>query len=311
MTRANLLATMRRPKEAVPDYDQAVRIYTQLAADFPSLPGFRTRWARSHYNRAGVLLATGRLPLAQQDIDQALRINKQLAADFPSSTEVRFDLAANQNARGSLLLEMGRFKEAEQEFDQTLRIRKQLVAESPSQPELQTQLGSTFYNWALVYFRQGNFAAAKRLLMEGLPHRLAAVKARPGHPQDRLGYRGHLSLLPEVHAGLLEQEEAVHAAEAVRDLGYDPPADAYDAACFLSRCVRRVSKHDKLDVKERQQAAQFYNDRAMKLLRAAVSKGFKNVAHLKKDTDLDPLRQRDDFQKLVAELEAAAVPGKS
>ena len=28
-----------------------------------------------------------------------------------------------------------------------------------------------------------------------------------------------------------------------------------------------------------------------------------DVAHMKKDTDLDPLRQRDDFQKLVAELE--------
>jgi hypothetical protein len=29
------------------------------------------------------------------------------------------------------------------------------------------------------------------------------------------------------------------------------------------------------------------------------------VAHLKKDTDLDPLRERDDFKKLLAELEAA------
>ena len=34
-----------------------------------------------------------------------------------------------------------------------------------------------------------------------------------------------------------------------------------------------------------------------------VSKGYKAVAHMKKDTDLDPLRQRDDFRKLVADLE--------
>jgi hypothetical protein len=33
-----------------------------------------------------------------------------------------------------------------------------------------------------------------------------------------------------------------------------------------------------------------------------VSKGYKDVPHLKKDTDLDPLRQREDFQKLLAEL---------
>jgi hypothetical protein len=41
----------------------------------------------------------------------------------------------------------------------------------------------------------------------------------------------------------------------------------------------------------------------MKLLRDAVSKGYKDVAHMKKDFNLDPLRQREDCQKLVAELE--------
>ncbi len=308
--RGTLLVNMGRPKEAEEDCDQAVRIYTQLAADFPSAPEFRTRLATGHHNRGNVRLATGRLPLAEKDFDQALSINKQLAADFPSQTAFRHDLASSRSARGSLLLEMGRLKEAEQEYDQTLSVRKQLVAESPSQPDLRKELGGTFDNLALVYLRQGYFAAAKPLLLEGLPHHLAALKVNPRHPQYRLTYRKHLSLLPEVHAELLEQEDAVHAALAVGDLGYDPPADAYDAACLLSRCVRRVSKHDKLDDKERQQAAQFYGDEAMKLLRAAVSKGFKNVAHMKKDTDLDPLRKRDDFQKLVAELEAAAVPEK-
>ena len=38
----------------------------------------------------------------------------------------------------------------------------------------------------------------------------------------------------------------------------------------------------------------------------AVSRGYKNAAHMKKDTDLDPLRQREDFQKLIAELEGNA-----
>jgi hypothetical protein len=48
---------------------------------------------------------------------------------------------------------------------------------------------------------------------------------------------------------------------------------------------------------------QFYGDAAMKLLRDAVGNGYKDVAHMKKDTDLAPLRQREDFRKLVAELE--------
>ena len=36
------------------------------------------------------------------------------------------------------------------------------------------------------------------------------------------------------------------------------------------------------------------------LLRKAVAKGYKNTAHMAKDSDLDPLRGRADFRKLVA-----------
>jgi hypothetical protein len=41
----------------------------------------------------------------------------------------------------------------------------------------------------------------------------------------------------------------------------------------------------------------------MKLLREAVSKGFSDLQQLDKDKGFDPLHQRDDFRKLVAELE--------
>jgi hypothetical protein len=67
-----------------------------------------------------------------------------------------------------------------------------------------------------------------------------------------------------------------------------------------------VAKHDKLDDTRRQEAAKFYGDAAMKLLREAVSKGWKDVSHMKKDPDLGLLRQRKDFQQLVAELQACA-----
>jgi hypothetical protein len=78
-------------------------------------------------------------------------------------------------------------------------------------------------------------------------------------------------------------------------VGWDPPADGYDAACFLSQCIPIVAKHDKLDAKGRQEAARFYQGEAMKLLREAVKKGYQDVAHLRNDTALAPLRQRQDF----------------
>jgi hypothetical protein len=44
----------------------------------------------------------------------------------------------------------------------------------------------------------------------------------------------------------------------------------------------------------------------MKLLQQAVAKGYQDAAHLKQDTDLAPLRDREDFKKLLAEVEQQA-----
>src|SRR5262249_52854158 len=44
-------------------------------------------------------------------------------------------------------------------------------------------------------------------------------------------------------------------------------------------------------------------DRAMAWLKQASSAGYRDAAHMKKDKDLDALRDREDFRKLLAELE--------
>jgi hypothetical protein len=41
----------------------------------------------------------------------------------------------------------------------------------------------------------------------------------------------------------------------------------------------------------------------MEFLHEAVAKGFQNAAELKSDPDFAPLRSREDFQKLLREVE--------
>jgi tetratricopeptide (TPR) repeat protein len=301
--RGSLLFHTGRHKEAEKEFDHALSIKKQLAADFPARPDFSRDLAMSYNNRGALRSDAGRSKEAEKDFDQALGIYKQLAAEFPSRPEFRDDLAGSYVNRGVLLCATGRLSEAEKDLDQALSTYKKLAADFPNQPDLRNGLAAACVRLASLHKQQGNWSAAKRLLLEGRPHHLAALKANPRHPTYRLFYRNYLNVLTTVHAGLLEREDAVRTAETCRDLTWDAPADAYDAACYLSRCVPIVAKHDKLDDRQRKEAAQFYGDAAMKLLRAAVSKGYKDAAHMKKDTDLDPLRQREDFQKLVAELE--------
>lgn len=48
----------------------------------------------------------------------------------------------------------------------------------------------------------------------------------------------------------------------------------------------------------------------MALLHRAVKAGYKDAAHMAKDTDLDPLRERGDFKKLMRELAKQPEPAK-
>ena len=44
-------------------------------------------------------------------------------------------------------------------------------------------------------------------------------------------------------------------------------------------------------------------DQAMAVLRKAVGKGYRNATLLRTDPVVDPLREREDFKKLIEELE--------
>lgn len=295
--------TLGEIKEAEQDYDQALSLYKQVAADFPFRAESRRELARSHQAQGMLLYQTGRATKAKQEFDHSLSLYKQLGTDFPTRTEFRQELATSHMNRGVVLFEMGRLKEAEEDWSQTLSIQNQLATDFANQPDLRNQLAGTCVNLASLHLQQRSWAAAKRLLLEGQPHHLAALKANSRHPEYRQFYRNHLIVLTAVHAGLLEQEDAVRTAETCRHLGWDAPEDAYSAACGLSNCLSAVAKHPKLDDKQRKEAARFYGDAAMKQLRDAVSKGYKDVALLKRDPDLDPLRGRDDFKQLIAEVE--------
>jgi hypothetical protein len=146
-----------------------------------------------------------------------------------------------------------------------------------------------------------DYQAARAYLEEAQPHHQAALTASPKQPEYRQFYHYNLMALVEAHAGLLDQAAAVRTAEQLCDLGWYPAGDAYNAACALALCIPIVEKQE--PAVQAKAAMQFYANEAMKMLKSAIAKGWKNAGHMKKDTDLDPLRQHEDFKKLIADLE--------
>ena len=102
--------------------------------------------------------------------------------------------------------------------------------------------------------------------------------------------------LPRDRQGVARGERLRASVAEVADLSKSPNwsfQQLYDFACVYSVASNKIADKKKE-----------YADRAMDLLQQAVKAGWKNAVHMKNDPDLDALREREDFRKLVAALEA-------
>jgi tetratricopeptide (TPR) repeat protein len=292
-----------RLKEAETACTDSLAILKQLVADFPKRPEFRLDLAKSHGVWANLLDDLGRLKEAETAYRDSLVIQKRLAGDFPSRPEFRQDLAVSLNNLANVFKKTGRTKEAEAAYEDSIVLYQQLAADSPDRADLRNELAGTVVNLAELCVHKRDFKAAKAHVEEAEPHHQAALKANPRNPAYRLYYRFNLMMLTAAEAGLGEQAGAMQVARKLRDLGWDAPVDAFDAARALGLCIRVVWKDEKATMEARDAQARFYSDEAMKMLRDAVAKGYKDAAQIRKDPGFGPLRLRVDFQKLLAEVE--------
>ena len=74
----------------------------------------------------------------------------------------------------------------------------------------------------------------------------------------------------------------------------------YDVACVYALSAAAAGNDS--------EQAEHYAAQAIDLLRRAAGKGYTDIVNMKRDFDLDALRPRDDFRKLLAELEEKAKP---
>ncbi len=87
------------------------------------------------------------------------------------------------------------------------------------------------------------------------------------------------------------------------------PGDIYNTACIYSLCAAAARKDPKLPAADKANLHDAYTKAAIRLLRHAFARGYQDLAHLKKDPDLDGLRDQEEFQKLMRELEVRVKTG--
>ena len=90
-------------------------------------------------------------------------------------------------------------------------------------------------------------------------------------------------------------EAVAEVAELTKSPGWNA-GKWYDFACLYSLASTKIPDKKKE-----------YADRAMELLQQAVKAGWNDAKHIAKYPDLNPLRDREDFKRLLADLEQKPV----
>jgi eukaryotic-like serine/threonine-protein kinase len=325
-----LLVNVGKQVEAEEQYRKSLALKEKLAADFPAVPIYRLDLAASHNNLGMMLSDLGNWGVAEEHYRKALSLREKLAFDYPAIPQYRRELALSYSNLGLLQVDIGKRAEAEEHFRKGLALREKLTADFPAVPEYRVDLGSSYciignlvrdsgkpadalvlFDKAIIILRVVNEAdpqavTAKLFLRNSHKGRARTNESMGRHTEAVLDWDKSVELSPSQEQSTYRASRAMSRlkagmlAEAVAEVAELTKSGNWNAnQLYNFACIHAVASGKIADKKTE------YADRAMELLQKAIKAGYKDVAQMKKDTDLNALREREDFKKLLADLEKA------
>ena len=201
--------------------------------------------------------------------------------------------------------------EAEAEYRRALDIYAKLAADNPKVPDHRKELAWCHENLSVVLRRLGRPAEARDGCDQAIAIREVLVQEVPKVPM----YRSDLARSYR-RRGLARgdlDDLAGAAADARRAIAvWEGLPSRTGEEWFETACARAtlagLAGRDGAGVSAAEGKAEA--DQAMALLRKAVGMGYRDPVAVRTDSALDPFHQREDFQKLVQEVEqnSAAKP---
>jgi serine/threonine protein kinase/tetratricopeptide (TPR) repeat protein len=317
-----------RPEGQPGGFGRAVKLRRVLEA---ALPFVETSFTNEPLTEARLRMTLGRSfwDLGETKIaaDQWQRARtlytRHLGPDAPDTLRSMHNLANSYHA-------LGRLDDALKLRQETLALRQ--VRLGPDHPSTLMSMN----NLAISYYAVGRHADALKLRQETLA--LRKTKLGPDHPetlQSMWGVAESLArlergaeavpvidecvrraagqvvqpnLLPGVMGVRLRHFEKVRDAAGCRqtaemweDMKRTDAESLYYAACLRAVTAAVLRAADTSPEGGKQADAEA--ERAVAWLGQAVAVGYKNAAHMKQDRDLDALRDRADFAKVLTTLE--------
>jgi serine/threonine-protein kinase len=277
------------PAEARKHYDKALQILDKVLRKDSKLTQARVFQAKCYNNLGMVSEATSKLAEALPWYQKARAEWQQLVEEQSPVVEYWRDLARCEMNLGRVQHALRQTEEALGSYERERSLREKFVKEHPTVVEYWHHLARCEMNLGRVQIALSQPIAATHSFEQSCVHWEQAIKRDDGRLRDKLRM-----LRADAKAHLGEHKEATQEAKEVAQASTSMDT-LYAAACVFALSTAAVQGNA--------EKAEEYAGQAVQLLRQAVAKGFKNVEHMKKDSDLEPLRSRPDFQELLRDLE--------
>jgi tetratricopeptide (TPR) repeat protein len=243
-------------------------------------------------------------------LEQALEHERAALKRDPQNRQYRVFLKTQFYNMGTVLLSLGQRSEAIKMRREEVEVSTGLVKEFGDEPQLQSDLGAALNDLATALTQQGESREAAQLLERAVNHQRTALAADTKNATYRLFLGRHYMNLAEARQNLGKYEQAAAAWDQMIRAIVPRWQECYGAARGLAECARLAEKDAKLAENKRRELQRTYLDRAMEFLEEAVRLGFNNAEQLRSDPNIEPLRSRDDFQRLQRQIEAKATTPK-
>jgi serine/threonine-protein kinase len=297
-----------RPEEALGSLERAVTVAQTVVRDHPEVAGYKDQLAWCLQNLGVVQVWVGRPDEAVRSQQQALAVRESLAREDPASLQLRADLAWCHHDLGSALDAAGFKAEALRHLGRAVEGHEEVIRDHTGFPVHRYRLAVCLASLASVRRGAGD-PGWRQLIERSLAIHEALVRERPNEflYLSALVDRASLLAIEQAAGGRLDEALASirKAEQALERFPNAPPVALYNLACAYARC----SAAARPGVEGPSPAeCEGYADRAMAVLRRAITAGFTDVAFIRRDMDLDALRPRRDFQELLMDLSFPSDP---
>ncbi len=264
-----------------------------LVEEFPDVPKHRKNLANSLMNLAIAQESHGDSASAVASHARSLSLWECLIEEFPDDPEYRDGLADGLMNLGVAQKSQGDLDSAIASWRRSVSVREWLVQDQPDRPDYQSGLGGAFYNLGLALASQDRHEEAVDCFREAIGFQRPLVQTYPGYVRFRQNLGNQYAVLSRSLLILGCSNEAVDAAREHIALWPGNARMLYNGSCYLSLCVPFLEELETV------QAADGVSADAVSTLNAAIESGWDDAVLTAHDSDLDPVRDREDFRVLL------------